>query len=204
MALELLIASSNRGKLREYQELLRGLPLKLVLPADLGIGEVDFESGSTFEENAYLKAMGYSRLSGLATLADDSGLQVDALNGRPGVYSARYGGKTTDQGRVELLLQELKDVPWDKRTARFRCVIAIESGRNMTKSFLCSGECEGIICLEAKGNSGFGYDPVFFVPELNRTMAELTAEEKNKISHRARAADRARQVLRDMMGQQGI
>lgn len=198
MEYELLIATNNRGKLREYQELLQGLRLKLILPSDLGLGEVDFESGSTFEENASLKAKGYAGLSGLATLADDSGLEVDALGGRPGVYSARYGGKTTDQGRVELLLQELKTVPWDKRTARFRCVIAIESGNDGMSPALCDGECEGVICLEPRGGHGFGYDPVFFLPELGRTMAELTPQEKNKISHRARAAVKARQVLQEL------
>lgn len=191
---KLLIATNNRGKLAEYKSLLEGVPWELVSPAECGIAEGDFETGDTFEANARLKARGYARLSGLPTLADDSGLEVDALGGRPGVYSARYGGQTTDSGRIELLLRELRGVPRDKRSARFRCVIAIDpaTGDEVT---LCEGECTGFICLEPRGEQGFGYDPVFCLPGVNRTMAELSFAEKNRISHRARAAARARPVL---------
>ena len=164
-----------------------------------GIAEADLETGSSFEENATLKAQGYASMSGLTTLADDSGLIVDALGGRPGTYSARYGGRTTDQERIELLLSELQCVPWENRAARFRCVIAVnfdlKGGSDVT---LCSGECPGIICLEPRGGNGFGYDQVFYLPGLGKTMAELTFEEKNRVSHRAVAAQGVRPRLEEL------
>lgn len=167
--------------------------------AERGVAEVDLETGSNFEENATLKAQGYASMSRLTTLADDSGLEVDALGGRPGVYSARYGGRTTDQGRIELLLSELQRVPWESRTARFRCVIAVNPGlKGGSDVILCSGECPGIICLEPRGSNGFGYDPVFYLPDLGKTMAELAFEEKNRVSHRARAARGVRPGLEEL------
>ncbi|MEW6034106.1 MAG: RdgB/HAM1 family non-canonical purine NTP pyrophosphatase [Chloroflexota bacterium] len=190
---KLLVATNNKGKLREYLHLLRGLPCELVSLAEKGIAEVNCEDGQTFEDNAALKARRYARLSGLLTLADDSGLEVDALGGRPGVHSARYGGQTTDEGRIALLLREMEGVPWEKRSARFRCVIAIDSGSG--ESTLCEGECRGSICFDPRGMEGFGYDPVFYLPELGRSMGELSLEEKGRVSHRAMAARKARQVL---------
>lgn len=196
---ELLVATSNGGKLREYLELLEGIPWRLVSLPDRGIAEKDFESGGTFEENARLKAAGYARLSGLPTLADDSGLEVEALGWRPGIYSARYGGRTTDLARIELLLSELRDVPWERRAARFRCVIGLDHGPLGNRAVeLFNGECPGIISTSPRGSGGFGYDPVFHLPELGRTMAELTAGEKNGISHRARAAAKARPALEEL------
>jgi len=191
---KLLLATNNKGKAREYQSLLGGIPYRLVTMADEGITTEVPETGATFEENARLKATVLAAESGLLTLADDSGLEVDALNGEPGVLSQRFAGKNaSDTDRVNFLLTKLKDVPEGDRTARFRCVIAIATPDGNVK--ICSGECRGIITTAPRGYNGFGYDPIFYVPELGKTMAELSPEEKNKISHRARAAEKASKVL---------
>jgi XTP/dITP diphosphohydrolase len=191
---KLLIATNNEGKAREYRSLLRGIPYRLVTMADEGITTDVPETGKTFEENAILKATTLAAESGLLTLADDSGLEVDALDGKPGVLSHRYAGENaTDRELVDFLLQKLKDTPEDKRTARFRCVIAIAAPEGEVK--VCSGECRGVLTTNPRGYNGFGYDPIFYLPELGRTMAELSPEEKNKISHRARAVEKAREVL---------
>ena len=191
----LLIATNNAGKLREYRLLLKGMPFVSVSPAEAGVALDIEEMGSTFEDNARLKAQAFARASGLLTLADDSGLEVDALGGEPGAMSARYAGKNaTDAERVRYLLAQLEGIPMDKRAARFCCVIAIASPDGRVET--CSGECTGVIALEPCGEHGFGYDPVFFLPELGKTMAELTAEVKNRISHRARAAAKARLILK--------
>ena len=191
---KLLVATNNWGKLREYAHLLGELPFELETLADAGIADEVEETGSTMEENAIRKATEYVGLSGLVTLADDSGLEVDALGGEPGVQSRRYaGGNATDSERNRYLLEKLKDVPPEKRGARFRCVIAIATpdGRVDTRQ----GVCGGVIALGPRGEGGFGYDPVFYLPEIGRTMAELTLEEKNRISHRARAAQAVRDIL---------
>jgi XTP/dITP diphosphohydrolase len=191
---KLLLATSNPGKTREYRSLLGGLGYQLVTLAEQGIAKVAAESGDSYEQNARLKAATYARLSQLVTLADDSGLEVDALGGEPGIYSARFGGKdATDADKVETLLARLAGIPWEKRTAHFKCVIAIVTPEGQSE--LCYGECHGIIAFEAKGGNGFGYDPVFYVPEMGKTMAELPMEIKNQISHRGQAAQKARQVL---------
>jgi XTP/dITP diphosphohydrolase len=189
---KLLVATNNKGKLREYEALLKGVPFTLIAP---GQESVDVEeSGSSLEENAIIKAKTYAQISGLLTLADDSGLEVDALSGEPGALSARYAGEgASDRERVNFLLKKLCGVPWEKRAARFRCVIAIATPEG--KIELCQGECKGIIAYKPKGEGGFGYDPIFYLPELGKTMAELTFEEKNKISHRGQAARKAREVL---------
>jgi XTP/dITP diphosphohydrolase len=191
---KLLLATSNPGKIREYRLLLGGAAYELTTLAEEGIAEVVTESGDTYEENARLKALAYARLSGLTTLADDSGLEVDALDGAPGVRSARFAGEDAgDADRVGLLLTRLEGVPRERRTARFKCVIAIASPEGRVE--ICRGECEGVIALEPSGVSGFGYDPVFFIPEAGKTMAELDIGTKNRISHRARASQQARGVL---------
>ena len=152
------------------------------------------ETGGTFEENALLKARYYVERSGLLTLADDSGLEVDVLNGGPGIYSARYGGPgASDADRVEKLLKALEGVPWEQRTAKFRCVVALVSPDGTEDTF--HGAREGYVTLEARGNNGFGYDPVFFLPTLGQTMAELSSKAKNQLSHRAEAAFKAVQRL---------
>jgi XTP/dITP diphosphohydrolase len=192
---KLLLATNNKGKMREYKSLLSGVLFELVSPAALGITtEVD-EVGESFEENARLKASILARESGLLTLADDSGLEVDALGGEPGRLSARYAGEgASDRDRIDYLLSRLKGVPWERRSARFRCVIAIATPEGEVE--LCSGECPGVITFEPKGEQGFGYDPIFYLPELDKTMAELPLEIKNRVSHRGKAAEKAREVLR--------
>jgi XTP/dITP diphosphohydrolase len=193
---KLLLATNNQGKVREYKNLLKGIPFELVTMAEQGITmEVD-EVGKSMEENAGLKARTLAAESRLLALADDSGLEVDALGGEPGSLSHRYAGENaSDADRIEYLLSRLKDVPREKRAARFRCVIAIaEPGGGMR---YCSGECPGIIALEPRGEQGFGYDPVFYLPEFDRTMAEIPLETKNRISHRAVAAAKARDLLKN-------
>jgi len=191
---KLLLATNNRGKVREYQSLLSNIPFRLVTPADEGITTVVAETGKTFQENAGLKAETLAAESRLFTIADDSGLEVDALGGVPGVLSARYAGENaTDADRIDYLLSKMKDVPEGERSARFKCVIALAEPGGKTEYF--SGECRGFITLQPAGKEGFGYDPVFFVPELGKTMAEISPEEKNRISHRAMAAEKARCYL---------
>jgi len=192
---KLLLGTNNQAKVHEYQSLLPDTPYDLVTLADEGIATEVEEVGETMEENARLKATALAKESQLLTLADDSGLEVDALGGEPGPLSARYAGEdASDKDRLDYLLSKLADIPWDKRSARFRCVIAIASPDGKVE--LCSGECQGIIAFEPRGSYGFGYDPVFYLPELNKTMAELPLDEKNKLSHRGRATRRAGAVLR--------
>ena len=188
----LLIATNNSGKLKELTELLAESPYTPVSLADVGIDEEVAETGSTFEENAALKATSYSRLSGLLTVADDSGLEVEPLDGEPGPLSARYAGQgATDSQRIAFLLCRLQNISEDLWNARFRCVIALASPERSTPLDLYQGECRGRIVRERRGSFGFGYDPVFLVPELGKTMAELTPEQKNRISHRSVAARKA-------------
>ena len=195
MSNKLLIATNNQGKVAEYRSLLKDLRLELVTPADEGISTIIEEVGQSLEENAILKATALAAESGVVALADDSGLEVDALGGEPGHLSARYAGPdASDADRVNYLLAKLKDVPGEKRTARFRCVIALSTPTGEVKT--CSGECPGIIAFEPKGERGFGYDPVFFLPAFNKTMAELPPEIKNQISHRGRAARQVARLLR--------
>jgi XTP/dITP diphosphohydrolase len=196
----LLLATNNKGKAREYRALLRGIPYEMVTPDSRGITTEADESGGSFEENARLKATTLARESGLLALADDSGLEVDALGGAPGALSHRFAGEgASDDDRIALLLAMLKNVPEKERTAQFRCVIAVATPEG--KSELYTGICRGVITNEPKGNNGFGYDPVFYLPEPGRTMAELTLEEKNKVSHRARAAAKAREALERLIAQ---
>jgi len=191
----LLLATSNRHKLRELASMLDGLDYEVVSPADIGIdGDVP-ETGSSFEENASLKATTLAAASGLLTLADDSGLEVDALDGAPGIYSARYACENaTDAERIAYLLKKLEGVPPPERRARFRCVIAIATPEGQAELF--NGECHGSITLQPCGRHGFGYDPVFFVPEYDMTMAELPPPTKNSISHRGQAIAKAVDYLK--------
>ncbi len=196
--MQLLIGTGNAGKLREFAELLADLPYTVVAPADLGIDEDVAETGATFAENALLKATWYARRSGLLTLADDSGLEVAALNGAPGVYSARFAGPgASDAERNALLLERLRDVPWHARLARFVCCIAIVApdGRSET----VTGVLSGVIERAPRGSGGFGYDPLFYLLDDDATLAEVPAARKNAISHRAQAAAAAREVLRRWM-----
>ena len=191
---KLLLATNNQAKVREYRSLLQNLPFELVTLAEQGITTVVSEVGESLEENARLKATVLVAQSQLVALADDSGLEVDALGGEPGRLSARYAGEgASDRDRVNYLLSRLKGVPWEKRSARFRCVIAIATPEGEVE--FCSGECRGFITLEPRGEQGFGYDPVFYLPELDKTMAELPLEIKNQVSHRGQAARKVYQVL---------
>ena len=190
----LLLATNNPGKVAEFHQLLAGCGWDLVTPEELGLAIQVEETGQTYAENATLKAVAYARAGGLVTLADDSGLEVDALDSRPGVLSARYAGvDRTDLERVQALLQELASVPDDERTARFRCVIAIADTTGRVE--LMDGTIEGRIGHEPRGENGFGYDPIFLLPERGMTTAELPPNEKNTVSHRAVAAQKARTVL---------
>ena len=185
--MDFVLASKNPNKLREMSAILEKSGIRLRLQSELGIDiDVD-ETGKTFEENAILKAEAVARAAGMPAIADDSGLAVDALDGEPGIYSARYGGERcrTDRERYELLLKNMEDVPEARRTARFVCVIAAvwPDGRR-----LCAhGACEGTILREPGRDNGFGYDPVFYVPAEGCTFSEMPPERKNEISHRANA-----------------
>jgi len=191
---KLLLATNNQAKVREYKSLLHSLPYELVTLAEQGITTVVNEVGETMEENARLKATLLADKSRLLALADDSGLAVDALGGEPGLLSARYAGENaSDKDRVSYLLSRLKGVPWQKRSACFHCVIAIATPDGEVE--FCSGECRGMITLDPRGEQGFGYDPIFYLPELDKTMAELPLETKNQISHRGQAARKVYQVL---------
>ncbi len=195
---KLLIATHNQGKVREYRELLSGLPLEVTYLDAEGITREVEETGATMEENARLKASQYAELSGLWTWADDSGLEVDALGGAPGVYSARYAGEgATDADRYRKLLDALTGVPWDSRSARFRCAVALATPEGEMR--VTEGVCEGVIAFGPAGENGFGYDPVFYMPERGATMAQLPSELKNQVSHRARASQKALLLLQGMV-----
>jgi len=197
---KLLLATSNLAKVREYRSLLSGVPYELVTLAQEGIGDIAGEEAETLEENAILKATTYAARGQLLALADDSGLEVDALAGEPGARSARYAGQVaSDRELIDYLLAKLEGVPWDKRAARFRCFIAL--ARPGGEVELCCGECHGVISFEPRGEGGFGYDPIFYLPELGKTMAELPLGVKNQVSHRARAAQGARLVLEKLRGE---
>lgn len=190
----LLLATGNKHKLDELKSLFQGLPYELVSPSEMGIHINVDETGDSFEKNASLKAVAFAASSHILSLADDSGLEIDALGGEPGVLSARYAGaNATDAERTEFLLSRLKGVPEGKRQAKFRCVIAIATPEDNIHLF--SGECRGIIMFKPSGGGGFGYDPIFYLPQIGKTMAELSQREKNNISHRGQAAAKARFFL---------
>ncbi len=194
MLRKLLLATNNKAKLREYRSLLKALPFELVTLSERGITRVVREVGGSLEENAELKALSLAAESQLVALADDSGLEVDVLGGEPGPLSARYAGEgASDKERIDYLMARLTGVPWDKRSACFRCVIAIATPEGRVE--LCSGECWGLITFEPRGEEGFGYDPIFYLPRLNKTMAELSLEVKNSVSHRGEAARKVPSVL---------
>jgi XTP/dITP diphosphohydrolase len=200
MARQLLIATKNQGKVREYRELLADLPFQVLSLADVGIDADVEETGTTFEENAILKARTYARLSGLLTWADDSGLAVDALGGWPGVHSARAAGpNATDADRIALLLQKMAGLPEEARGAAFHCVVAIATP--VGQVWTTEGTCRGVILTAPRGRGGFGYDPVFWVPSLGKTFAELPSQAKNAISHRGIPARKARVLLERLLAE---
>ena len=185
--MRVVLASKNRHKLEEISKITQQFDIELVLQSELGIDIDVEETGTTFEENSFLKADAVMKASGLPALADDSGIAVDALNGEPGVYSARYGFDESldDWGRLELLLKNTENVPDGQRQAQFVCVITMVTPEGLT--IQARGEIHGELTREARGENGFGYDPIFYYPPLGKTTAELSPEEKNKVSHRANA-----------------
>ena len=187
MTKTLLVATHNQGKVKEYAEMLSDLDINWQSLDDIGLTQEVEESGATFLENALLKAAGYAREAGCLTLADDSGLVVDALDGAPGVTTARYGGpELSSRERYEYLLSNLRGVPSEERTARFICTIALsDAGGNILAT--AEGRIEGTIAEGPAGDGGFGYDPVFYVPQTGRTMAELPPQTKHALSHRGNA-----------------
>jgi XTP/dITP diphosphohydrolase len=201
---KLLIATNNPGKIKELHQLLDDIGVDLVTPAHIGLDLDVIEDGQTYAENAAKKAVAFAKASNLISLADDSGLEVDALHGEPGLYSARYGStdgkKLSDAGRRAFLIDKLQGnpQPW---TARFHATIAIAIPNGETQ--LAEGWCEGQIIPEERGTGGFGYDPIFLLPELGRTMAELGPEMKNRLSHRARAVTNAKPILRSIFSTSG-
>lgn len=194
----LLVATGNLGKLREIQALLEGLAIELVVPAELGLNQDVEETGATYAENAALKAIALARAARLVTLADDSGLEVDVLGGLPGIRSARFAPQpgATDADRRAYLLATLKSHPQPWK-AHFHCTVAVASPSGEVR--FAEGRCFGEIIVEERGLNGFGYDPIFYLPELGKTMAELTMAEKNLISHRARAIKSAIPILTEML-----
>ena len=196
---QLLLATNNPGKLAEYDILLEGCGWEVVTPGDLGIELDAEETGETYEANATIKARRGAQASGLVTLADDSGLEIEAMAGEPGVHSARFLGEEASYGeRFAEIDRRLSDVPRAQRRARFRCVIAVaDPGTSAVRT--AEGEVFGLIAEAPRGEGGFGYDPIFWVPQHSATMAELPEHQKNIISHRARAVAGARQILKELL-----
>ncbi len=187
MSREIVLASNNPGKVREIAQLLATLDLSVLPQSQFDVPDVE-ETGLTFVENAILKARNAARKTGLATIADDSGLEVDALNGAPGIHSSRYAGVgSSDQANLDKLLQALTDVPQGDRRARFQCLMVYLAHEHDPTPLICQGTWEGRILFEPRGDNGFGYDPVFFVPTHNCSSAELPPEIKNELSHRGQA-----------------
>lgn len=195
--MKVLLATQNQGKVKELQELLADAQIEVLSLQDIGDWEEVAETGSTFAENAALKARAAAERTGYISIADDSGLEVDALNGAPGVYSARFAGEPKDDERNnDKLLKLLAEIPEDERTGRFRCALVIATPEG--KEYLTEGTAEGKILRTRRGQGGFGYDPLFFMPDFGRTMAELTVSQKNKLSHRAQAFQKAIPILKEL------
>ena len=195
----LVVATANSGKVREIAQLLADLPLEILSLSDFPAASPPEETGATFVENAVAKAVHAAKVTGEMALADDSGIEVDALGGEPGVRSSRFGGPgMTDAGRNGLLLQKLRHIPDQKLTARFRCAAALAWPSGEVRTF--EGVCEGRITRGPRGTHGFGYDPIFYLPQYGKTMAELPPEEKNLISHRGRAMSQVKAALRELLG----
>ncbi len=182
---QLVMATKNKGKIAEIKSMLEGMDIEVLSLADFPAVEEAVEDGATFRENAAIKAHHYYRHTGVPCLADDSGLEVDALGGRPGVYSARYSGDgATDLANNAKVLTEMESAPDEERTARFRCSMVLYDGE---QELISDGTCEGLLLREGRGENGFGYDPIFFLPQYGRTLAEVGQAEKNAVSHRGKA-----------------
>lgn len=187
MTQQVVLASANKGKIAEIQAILKQQAIEVISQSDFNVPDIA-ETGTTFIENAIIKARHASAIAGLPAIADDSGIDVDALNGKPGVYSARYAGlPSNDQNNTNKLLQALADVPKELRTARFHCVMVFMAHKNDPSPLIGHGVWEGSITIEKSGHNGFGYDPIFYVPEQDCTSAQLDSNIKNTLSHRAQA-----------------
>ena len=196
----LVLASSNKGKLREINQLLTGLHIEAIPQTEFNVPDVE-ETGLTFVENAIIKARNAAAHAGLPALADDSGIEVDVLNGEPGIYSARYAGKdASDEANLNKLLEALKGVPDAERTARFQCVMVYMAHAKDPTPLICQGTWEGRILYEPRGENGFGYDPVFYVPTHDCSAAELESDIKNQLSHRGQALRKFLVLLQQEMG----
>jgi XTP/dITP diphosphohydrolase len=194
-----IVATKNRGKAKEFQQMFSPFGFEVLTLLDMPEIEDVEETGTTFEENAILKAEEVANRLNTLVIADDSGLAVDALEGRPGVYSARYAGEQkNDEANIDKVLTELHGIEMEKRTAQFYCVLAIAGPNHDTKTV--TGSCEGTILAERRGTNGFGYDPIFYVPSFKKTMAELLPEEKSSISHRGNALKKLQEILPDVVG----
>ena len=197
----IVVATTNPHKLVEFREILADLPIELVSPDELGLRVRVEETGATFGDNAILKALAYAEAARLPALADDSGLEIDALDGEPGIYSARWAGEDVSYPeRFRLLEERLAGVPDERRTARYRCAVALAEPAPRGLFDVAEGTLEGRIAREARGTGGFGYDPIFYVPEQGRTVGEMSAVHKHRISHRARAIAAARPALARLAG----
>lgn len=185
--MKVVLASKNKHKLEEISKITEKFDMELVLESELGVDIDVEETGSTFEENSYLKAEAVMKATGLPALADDSGIAVDALNGEPGIYSARYGFDESldDRGRLNLLLKNTENVPDDKRQAKFVCVITLVTPQGQT--IQARGEVHGMLLRQPAGENGFGYDPIFYYPPFGKSLAQVSPEEKNRVSHRSNA-----------------
>ncbi len=196
---KMIIASKNNGKLLEFKKILHDFSENIISMEDAGVLEDIEETGKTFEENSMIKARSVFQLTGGIVVADDSGLEIDALNGAPGVFSARFAGEhTSNADRIIKVLECMKGVPEEKRGARFVCAISVIIDEKVF--FQTKGVCEGRIAMDPHGLNGFGYDPIFYLPRYAKTMAEVSAEFKNKISHRAKAVDLMRAELKKFFG----
>lgn len=197
--LQIVLATSNPGKIAELQSMLEALPIEWIPQAEFDIPDID-ETGKTFIENAILKARHAAKLSGLPALADDSGLVIDALDGAPGIYSARYAGKeATSEERNQKILDEMRDVPKEERSAAYHCVLALVEYEDDPVPLICHGVWEGSILFEPRGNNGFGYDPIFYVTTNRCSAAELSTAEKNAISHRGQVVDQLLEVFHSLI-----
>ncbi|EAR62872.1 RdgB/HAM1 family non-canonical purine NTP pyrophosphatase [Neptuniibacter caesariensis] len=195
MSKKIVLASGNKGKLKEFNEVLADLGVEVLPQSEFQVSDAD-ETGLSFVENAIIKARHAAEITGLPALADDSGLEVDALKGAPGIYSARFSGEgATDEKNNTLLLEKLSGLPAEQRTARFRCVLVFMRHANDPTPLICQGTWEGRIVEEASGQNGFGYDPLFWVPELNITSAGLSPEQKNRLSHRGQAVAELKRAI---------
>lgn len=196
----IVLATTNRHKIDEFRALLADVPCELIGPANLDLVVEVEETGTTFHENAVLKAIAYAEAANLPALADDSGLEIDALGGEPGVYSARWAGEDTPyEDRFRILFERLTSIADERRTARYHCVIAVAQPAPHGLYTVVDGTLEGRISREACGSGGFGYDPIFYVPEKGRTVGEMTPAEKHAISHRGRAAAAVREPLKRLL-----